>query len=102
MLRRFPLVFLAMPGALAADFVGNKACAPCHAAIYRSYLRTPMAQSSGTVGTQDVSESFDRAEFRDDRGAYLYRVAADYRFAFIQQGAREPISGLRALTYFIG
>jgi hypothetical protein len=102
MLRRFPLVLLAMPGALAADFVGNKACAPCHAAIYRSYLRTPMAQSSGTVGTQDMRERFDRAEFRDDRGAYVYGVAPDYRFTFTQQGAREPISGLRALTHFIG
>jgi len=102
MLRRFPLVLLAMSGALGADLVGNKACAPCHAAIYRSYVRTPMAQSSGTVGTQDMSESFDRAQFRDDRGAYLYTVAPDYRFAFTQQNAREPISGLRALTHFIG
>jgi hypothetical protein len=102
MLSRFPLVLLAIPGALGAGFVGNKACAPCHAAIYRSYTRTPMAQSSGKVEAQDMKESFDRAEFRDDRGAYLYKVAPDYRFEFTQQGAKEPIAGLRALTYFIG
>jgi hypothetical protein len=100
---RFPLILLAtMSAALGAGFVGNKACAPCHAAIYRSYMRTPMAQSSGKVGAQDMTETFDRAEFRDDRGAYLYRVAPDYRLEFTQQGAREPIRGLRALTYFIG
>jgi predicted CXXCH cytochrome family protein len=102
MLRRFPLVLLAMSGALGADFVGNKACASCHSAIYRSYMATPMAQSSGKVGTEDPKETFDRAEFRDARGAFSYRVAPDYRFEFTQQGARQPITGLRELAYFVG
>jgi Flp pilus assembly protein TadD len=102
MLRRFPLVLLAMSGALGADFVGNKACAPCHAAIYRAYTQTPMAQSSGKVGTQETKETFERAEFQDDRGAYSYRVTPDYRFEFTQQGARKPIAGTRTLSYFVG
>jgi hypothetical protein len=91
-----------MSCAFGADFVGNKACAPCHATIFRAYMRTPMAQSSGKVGTQDRMESFDRAEFRDARGAFSYTVAPDYRFEFVQQGAKQPISGRRALDYFIG
>jgi len=105
MLRRFALILLAMCGAFAAegaDFVGNKACAPCHAAIYRAYLRTPMAQSSGKVGTEDPKESFDNAEFRDSGGAFSYRVSLDYRFEFTQQGARQPIAGVRSLAYFVG
>jgi hypothetical protein len=105
MLRQFPLVLLAMSGALGADFVGNKACAPCHAAIVRSYMRTPMAQSSGKVGTEDPKqtfETFDRAEFRDARGAFSYTVAPDYRFEFTQQGAKQSITGVRALAYFVG
>jgi cytochrome c-type biogenesis protein CcmH/NrfG len=102
MLRRFPLVLLAISGAFGADFVGNNACAPCHAAIFRSYMRTPMAQSSGKVGTEDPKEIFDRGEFRDARGAFSYKVAPDYRFEFTQQGVGQPISGVRALSYFVG
>jgi predicted CXXCH cytochrome family protein len=102
MLRRFPLVLLTIFGAHGADFVGNKACAPCHAAIYRAYARTPMAQSSGRAGTEDPKESFDRAEFRDTRGAFSYQVGPDYRFEFTQQSVAQPIAGARALAYFIG
>lgn len=107
--RRFGIILLALCGAgyaHAADFVGNKACAPCHPAIYRAYSRTPMAQSSGKVEAQEPpdlkKETFDRAEFRDAAGAFSYRVAPDYRFEFTQQNARQPISGIRALAYFIG
>jgi predicted CXXCH cytochrome family protein len=102
MLRRFPLALLALSAAPGADFVGNKACAPCHPAIFRAYIRTPMAQSSGRVGTEDPKETFDRAEFRDDGGAFSYKVSPDYRFEFTQQGASEPIAGVRALKYFVG
>ena len=99
-MRRFPVALLAISCAFGADFVGNTSCAPCHAAIFRAYMRTPMAQSSGQVGTQDLKESFDRAEFRDDRGAFSYTVSPDYRFEFPQRGARQPIVGVRALAYF--
>src|SRR5580692_4554003 len=102
MLRRLSLVLLAMSTALGADFVGNKACAPCHAAIFRAYMRTPMAQSSGKVETADPKETFDRAEFRDARGAFSYKVAPDYRFEFTQQGSSRPIAGARALAWFVG
>jgi predicted CXXCH cytochrome family protein len=96
-----------MSSAFGADFVGNRACAPCHATIYRAYIKTPMAQSSGRVGTEDPKEAFDRAEFRDARGAFSYKVTPDYRFeftqlGFTQQAARQAIAGNRALAYFIG
>ncbi len=105
MRRRFAFALLAISGALAAqaaDFVGNKACASCHPVVYRSYLQTPMAQSSGKVGTQEFRESFARAEFRDNFSAFSYKVLPDYRFEFVQQRARQPITGMRALSYFIG
>ena len=105
MLRPLVLVLL-VPGSYltadGADFVGNQACAACHAAIVRSYMRTPMAQSSGKAGTGDLKEAFDRAEFRDSNGAFSYRVAPDYQLAFAQQHASQPITGRRELTYFIG
>jgi predicted CXXCH cytochrome family protein len=94
-----------MSGALGADFVGNEACAPCHAAIFRAYMRTPMAQSSGQVKAREPGQTvvtFDRAEFRDARGAFSYNVAPDYRLEFTEQGSKQPITGVRALKYFIG
>src|ERR1700680_4180855 len=101
-MRRFPVALLAVSCAFGADFVGNKSCAPCHDAIFRAYIQTAMAQDSGQVGTHDLNESFDRAEFRDDRGAFSYTVSPDYRFEFTQRNAKQPIAGRRALSYFIG
>jgi hypothetical protein len=91
-----------------AESVGSQVCASCHAAIYRSFMRTPMAQSSGLVGTQGSKEQFDRAEFRDSSGAFAYTVGQDakgYYFNFRQQGkptTPKPIEGRRALDYFVG
>lgn len=93
-----------------ADFVGNQACAPCHPAIYRSFLGTPMANGSGRAGTGEPRERFDRSEFRDSRGAFAYRVSQEdgrYFLDFRQQGASQPgptqpIQGRRQLDYFVG
>ena len=113
----FPLALLLAIASCAAgaEFVGNQACAPCHPAIYRSFLGTPMANASGRVGTGEPRERFDRAEFRDSLGAFAYRVgqeAGSYFFEFRQQGATQPgttqrgtiqgIEGRRQLEYFVG
>jgi predicted CXXCH cytochrome family protein len=94
-------------GADGAESVGSQACASCHPAIYRSFTRTQMAQSSGRVGTQQPKEQFDRSEFRDSSGAFAYTVGRDtsgYYFDFRQQGAKQPqpIQGRRPLDYFVG
>ena len=39
-------------------YVGNETCAKCHAAIYASYMRTPMAQSSGPAGENLIAGDF--------------------------------------------
>jgi hypothetical protein len=101
-MRRFLVALLSFSAAFGADFAGNKVCASCHPAIYRAYMRTPMAQSSGTAATGDPNITFDRATFRDDRNAFSYTVSPDYRFQFTQQRATQPIAGTRALSYFIG
>ena len=97
-------------GADGAESVGSQACASCHAAIYRSFMRTPMAQSSGRAGTSQIKDQFDRAEFTDSGGAFAYTVGHDasgYYFDFRQQGAKQPITsqpiqGRRSLDYFVG
>src|SRR5581483_8830998 len=79
--------------------------AACHAAISRTFLRTPMAQSSGKTGAAAAIEQFDRTEFQDSAGKFAYRVGHDtagYYFEFRQLGAQHPIQGRRDLDYFVG
>jgi hypothetical protein len=93
-----------------AESVGSQACASCHAAIYRSFMRTPMAHSSGRTGTSEPQELFDSTEFRDSSGTFAYTVGREangYYFEFRQQGAKQPntpqpIQGRRQLQYFVG
>jgi hypothetical protein len=112
----FPLILLLALASCAAgaEFVGNQACAPCHPAIYRSFLGTPMANGSGRVGTGEPVERFEHTEFLDSRGAFRYRVsqeAGKYFLEFRQQGAKPgtkqkgtppQIQGRRQLEYFVG
>ena len=89
--------------ALVAENSGSQACALCHSEIFQSYMRTPMAHSSGRVGT--AGEGFDGTEFRDSQGAFAYTVGqegATYYFEFRQQGAKQPVQGRRQLEYFVG
>lgn len=91
--------------AAGAEFAGSQACAPCHEAIYRSFMATAMARGSGRVGTGETKERFDRAEFRDSQGIFAYRIgqeAGRYFFDFEQQRTRQPITGRRRLEYFVG
>lgn len=68
-------------------------------------MQTPMAQSSGRVGTVETKERFDGAVFRDSQGAYAYTVGqegAKVYFEFRQQATNQPIQGRRQLEYFVG
>jgi hypothetical protein len=68
-------------------------------------MRTPMAHSSGSAGTEEAKETFDRTDFRDSHGAFTYHVgeqAGKYFLEFRQQSTTEPIQGRRQLVYFVG
>ena len=91
--------------AWAAEYAGSQACALCHAEIFRSFLQTPMAHSSGRVGTAEPAERFDAVAFRDSRGAFAYTVGrqgSKYYFDYRELGARQPVQGRRSLEYFVG
>jgi len=95
------VVFLAS----AAVPAGSQACAACHAAIYRSFLRTPMGQTSGKIDDAAANALSVRAEFRDSAGQFAYGVgrdAAGFYFDFRQLGAQQPMQGRRQLQYFVG
>ena len=107
----YALLVAIASGAEGAESVGSQACASCHAAIYRSFMRTQIAQSSGPVGTAEAKEQFDRTEFRDSSGAFAYTVGRDaggYYFEFRQQVTSQrpvtspAIEGRRPLAYFVG
>ncbi|MGH9658655.1 MAG: hypothetical protein ACRD96_08930, partial [Bryobacteraceae bacterium] len=51
---------------------GSAACAACHSEIYRNYMRTPMAMSSGRVGMGGFQEKFDQSEFSHARSGVGY------------------------------
>jgi len=82
--------------------VGSKACAGCHAEIYRKYSATGMARSSGRI-TAPFHESFDRAGFIDPVSGAGYRVSpgpAGYRLEFSRSAA--GVQGERTLEWFVG
>jgi hypothetical protein len=53
---------LKLPASTTAEdvpgYVGNEACAGCHAAIYQSYARTPMARARGPAIQNVVPADF--------------------------------------------
>ncbi|MEO7141892.1 MAG: tetratricopeptide repeat protein [Bryobacteraceae bacterium] len=83
--------------------VGSKACARCHAEIYRKYSKTSMSRSSGKTGTGEFRENFERAGFSDPASGAEYRVTAapdGYRLEFSR--ASSGTRGQRLLGWFVG
>src|SRR5437667_4140529 len=98
-------LLLILAAATASAETGSAACAACHPAIYKSYMRTPMAMSSGRVGVGGFQEKFERGEFSHALSGVSYRVYRDgnqplFSFDFSASGTR--IHGTRPLEYFIG
>jgi predicted CXXCH cytochrome family protein len=98
-----------------ADYAGSKACAPCHADLYASFVRSPMHNMTRAVEGADVKAPFDgsalrlkddtaRLETRDGRkfvrvesarfGSGLYRVTR-----VIGGHYREDFAGVRVDDY---
>ncbi len=89
-------------GTTAADasgYVGNEACAKCHASIYESYTRTAMANASGPA-----TENLIVGELRHQPSGVNYRIYSEdgkVWLAFERPG--DPsVSGKRQLLYYIG
>ena len=100
-------------------YVGNEACARCHAAIYESYQRTAMAHASGRA-----IDALTPAEFTHKESGVHYRIYAEAGRAWLsfdrpstdRPGMDRPssdrisvdpsgdsgVQGNRELLYFIG
>ena len=82
--------------------VGSRACAGCHSEIYRKYMATGMARSSGRVGSGSFTENLSVPVAGKSAGA-TYRVTRgsdSYRMSFSRPQA--GVTGVRELKWFIG
>jgi hypothetical protein len=83
----------------ATGYVGNQACARCHASIYDSYARTPMAHASGPA-----TENMVPAEFVHTKSGVHYRIYPEDGAVWLsfERSADPAATGKRQLLYSIG
>ena len=104
-LMRLPvaLLFGVTAWAQGAGGVGSRVCADCHAEIFRTYMRTGMAQSSGRAGSGSFVEKFPAGPVADKSSGATYRISRgddSYRMQFDRP--QVGVSGIRDLKWFIG
>ena len=96
-------VFVGCPTATARQnppgYIGNEACAGCHAAIYASYMRTPMAQSSGPAEENLIAGDFTHKPSGTHYS--IYRDGGKVWLSFDRPGD-SLLHGKREFLYYIG
>lgn len=80
-------------------YAENRACAGCHAALYQSYLKTPMARASGPA-----SDDLMPADFTHRPSGVHYHIFRDGGRAWLTfERPGDPLMrGKRELLYYIG
>ena len=80
-------------------YVGNEACAKCHASIFASYQRTPMAHASGPAVDNPIA-----GDFLHKKSGVIYRIyTQDGKVWLSFERADDPsVRGKRELLYYIG
>lgn len=95
-----PVISNASSGVGARDvYVGNEACAKCHASVYQSYEQTPMAHASGLA-----VDNLIPADFTHKLSGVHYRVYSEggHTWLSFDRDGKDPIQGKRELLYYIG
>lgn len=87
------------PVAASSGYVGNEACAPCHAAIYNSYTRSTMAKASGLAKDAPVDP-----EISVSRSGINYRLFTEDGRLWLsfERQSDSTVRGRRELLYYIG
>lgn len=83
----------------AAGYVGNEACAKCHATIYESYKSSAMAHASGPAG-----ENLIAGEFTHKRTGVHYVIHSEGGKVWLNfaRPGDSLVRGKRELLYYIG
>ncbi|HXM67344.1 MAG TPA: multiheme c-type cytochrome [Candidatus Acidoferrum sp.] len=87
------------PAPPSSTYIGNQACAGCHASIYESYQRTPMAHASGPA-----TEDLQPASFVHAKSGVHYRIYSEDGKVWLsfERPGDPSVNGKRELLYFIG
>ena len=87
-------------GADAGGYVGNEACAKCHGSIYRSYMKTAMAQASGLAS----EERFVAGSFTHQPSGIKYEIyrSDEKTWLSFERPGDPMVRGKRELLYYIG
>ena len=78
----------------------DRACASCHATIYKSYEETSMARGSGLA-----SEALHSGSFTSQSSGVTYRLQqknGSVTLTSRREGERAPLDDTEALAYYIG
>ena len=83
----------------ASGYVGNEACAKCHASIFESYQRTAMAHASGPA-----SENPMTGDFVHKKSGVHYRIYSEEGRLWLsfERPGDPSLRGKRELLYYIG
>jgi hypothetical protein len=93
---RWWMGYLILASCIARGETGSRACAACHADIFKSYQQTAMAHSSGSVTHIETGGEFEHA-----LSGVRYRVYNEGKSVFFDFDLPD-VHGRRQLEYFIG
>jgi predicted CXXCH cytochrome family protein len=82
-----------------AGYVGNEACAKCHASIYETYSRSAMAHASGPA-----SQDLITGEYQHQQTGVNYRIYSEGGKVWLsyERPGDPQVRGRRELLYYIG
>src|SRR5688572_10948183 len=102
---RFPVCALALLAATAqAQYVGSKACAPCHSEQYRSFVRSPMARSLQSTSAPEFNKPVRIFHSKTGRRYRISRARGQgiIEESFQDDAQRVIYSDARTVRYVIG
>ena len=79
-------------------YAGNEACAGCHASIYQSYMRTPMARASGPAIENVIPADF----VHPNQACTTASIPRQSCLAGLRPARDPAVRGKRELFYYIG
>jgi tetratricopeptide repeat protein/cytochrome c554/c'-like protein len=88
----------------ADEYIGNAACAGCHSGLSNSFLKTPMALSSGPMDGSVFQENPGANRIRHDKTGFVYtiRKGAGATVMEFERETPEAIRGERKIDFYIG
>src|SRR4051794_15934769 len=96
-----------LPAATESEYVGSKACAQCHAAVYQRFIRTPMARSLARASPVNTPEFSTPVQFLHPKTGRRYRIFRERADSLVEEFFQNRegatiYSDLRRVAYSIG